>query len=77
MNDLPTLRSALLDLLHELRESEVKLIIGGGSVPSHPSASTPIRAIRSLLWKRICCASHSPARAVQANHGRPRCSFRP
>ncbi len=30
MNEMPTLRTALLDLLYELRDTDIKLIIGGG-----------------------------------------------
>lgn len=30
MNDLPALKTALLDLLHETRDTDLKLIIGGG-----------------------------------------------
>jgi len=30
MNEMPTLRTALLDLLYELRDADIKLIIGGG-----------------------------------------------
>lgn len=30
MNEMPTLRTALLDLLYELRNTDIKLIIGGG-----------------------------------------------
>jgi hypothetical protein len=30
MNEMPTLRTALLDLLYELRDTDIQLIIGGG-----------------------------------------------
>lgn len=30
MNEMPTLQTALLDLLYELRDTDIKLIIGGG-----------------------------------------------
>jgi hypothetical protein len=30
MNDMPTLRTGLLDLLHALRDTDIQLIIGGG-----------------------------------------------